>query len=75
MINLRLPVIVCGKSITHLHNKNSFSRTCEIRLQCVLHSTKITKAISLALYNVMFHMLLRISLVLPVFLVQPTAKI
>ena len=65
MIYLRLPVIVWGKSVTRLQNKTIMSMWNTL---CV--SLSLRRA-----HSIVFHMLLRISLVLPVFLVHPTAKI
>ena len=73
MINGRLPVIVCGKRVTHLQNK-SILRACEIRSQCV--SFALPRSLKLFfLHSLVLHIVLRISLVLPVFLLHPTAKI
>ena len=49
MINVRLPVIVCGKSVTRLQNK-TILRSCEVRCQCVSF-TEITDAIFFALHS------------------------
>ena len=73
MITLRLPVIVCGKSGSRLQNK-TILRVCEIRSQCVTFAPPRSLKLSLS-QSIVFHMVLRISLVLPVFLLHPTAKI
>ena len=52
MINLRLPVIVCGKSVTRLQNK-TILRACEIRSQCVSFVPPISLKLSLALHSVL----------------------
>ena len=66
-------MIVCGKSVTRLQNKTitSMWNTFLVYLFC---SAEIIEATSLS-HSIVFHMLLRISLVLPVFLVHATAKI
>ena len=65
-------VIVCGKSVTRFQNK--LLRACEIRSQCV--SFALLRSLKLSLsHSIVFYMLLRTSLVLPVFVVHPTAKI
>ena len=63
MINLRLHVILCEKSVTRLQNKTTL-RACEIRSQCISFS-----------HSIVFYIVLKIRLVLPVFLVRPMAKI
>ena len=64
-------MIVCGKSVTRLQN---IFRACEIRSQCVSFVPPRSLKLSLS-HSIVFHMVLRISLVLPVFLVHPMAKI
>ena len=73
MINGRLPVIVCGKRVTHLQNK-TILRACEVRSQCVSFALPRSLKLSLS-HSLVLHIVLRISLVLPVFLLHPTAKI
>ena len=60
------------KSVTRLQNK-TILRACEIRSQCVSFAPPRLK-LSLS-HSILFHILLRISLVLSIFLVHPTAKI
>ena len=50
MMNGRLPVIVCGKRITHLQNK-TILRAWEVRSQCLFRSVEITQAIPFALVS------------------------
>ena len=73
MINGRLPVIVCGKRVTRLQNK-TILRACEVRSQCVSFALPRSLKLSLS-HSLVLHIVLRISLVLPVFLLHPTAKI
>ena len=64
---------LCGKSITRLQNK-TILRACEVRSQSV--SFALPRSVKLSLsHSIVLHMVLRISLVLPVFLLHPTAKI
>ena len=72
MINSRLLVIACGKSVTRLQNK-TILRACKIRSQRVFFAPPILK-LSLS-HFMLFHIVLRIFLVLLVFLVHQTAKI
>ena len=65
MNHLRLPVIVCEKSVTRLQNK-TILRACEVRPQCVSFAPPRSLKLSLS-PSIVFHMVLRISLVLPVF--------
>ena len=72
MINL---VIVSRKSVIRLQNKTTnILRACEIRSLCVFFALPRSLKLSL-LYSIVFHTVLRIPLVLPVFLVHRTAKI
>ena len=73
MITVRLPVIVCGKSVTRLQNK-TILRACEIHSQCVSFALPRSLKLSLS-HSIVFHMVLRVSLVLPVFLLHPTTKL
>ena len=66
-------MIVCEKSVTRLQNK-TILRACEIRSQGVSFAPPRSLKLSLS-HSIVFHMVLRISLALPVFLVHPTAKI
>ena len=73
MMNGRLPVIVCGKRVTYLQNK-TILRACEVHSQCV--SFALPRSLKLSLeHALVLQIVLRISLVLPVFLLHLTAKI
>ena len=73
MINGMLPVIVWGKRVTRLQNK-TILRACEVRSQCISFALPRSLKLSLS-HSLVLHIVLRISLVLPVFLLHPTAKI
>ena len=73
MINLRLPLWSYVEKVS-LICRIKLLRACDIRSQC--DSFSPPRSLNLVLsHSIVFHMLLRISLVLPVFLVHATAEI
>ena len=66
-------MIVCGKKVSLIRRKKLL-RACKIRPQFVSFAPMRSLKLSLS-HSIVFHMLVTIFLVLPVFLVHPTAKI